>query len=82
VKNDVISSNHTTENLHTTLLSGLQTANSAELITSPLAFTNTNPGIMKVWARVRNTNGCFSVAELTLKLATQIPNTLANVYRM
>jgi hypothetical protein len=35
---------------------------------------------MKVWARVRNTNGCFSVAELTLVLATQIPNTFKRTY--
>jgi hypothetical protein len=40
-KNDVISSNQATENLHTTLL-GATTANSAELITA-LAFTTT-PG--------------------------------------
>jgi hypothetical protein len=40
----------------------------AELITTPLAFTNTTPSTMKVWARVLNTNGCFSVAELTLKV--------------
>lgn len=82
VKNNVISSNHTTENFtYYTSLSGATTANSAELITSPLAFTNTTPGVMKVWARVRNTNGCFSVAELTLKvLATQIPNTFKRTY--
>jgi hypothetical protein len=46
--------------------SGATTANSAELI--PVLSFTTTPSIMKVWARVRNTNGCFSVAELTLKV--------------
>ncbi|WP_339921638.1 T9SS type B sorting domain-containing protein [uncultured Flavobacterium sp.] len=82
VKNNVISSNYVNESFtYYTSLSGATTANSAELISSPLAFTNTTPGVMKVWARVRNTNGCFSVAELTLKvLATQIPNTFKRTY--
>ncbi|CAM2962129.1 T9SS type B sorting domain-containing protein [Flavobacterium frigoris] len=83
VKNDVISTNYANENFnYYTSFNGATTANSAELITNPIAFTNTTPGLMKVWARVVNSNGCFSVAELTLKvLTTQIPNTFQRTYR-
>ncbi|RTY68204.1 T9SS type B sorting domain-containing protein [Flavobacterium sp. LB2P53] len=77
VKNDEISSNFANETFsYYTSFLGATTANASELISTPKAFTNTTPRIMKVYARVLNSNGCFSVAELTLKvLATQIPST-------
>jgi gliding motility-associated-like protein len=75
IKNNEISSNYVSENFtYYTSFSGATTANSAELITTPTAYTNTTPSTMKVWSRVINSNGCFSVAELTLNVvATQIP---------
>ncbi|MFV8353363.1 T9SS type B sorting domain-containing protein [Flavobacterium sp. XS2P14] len=77
VKNDEISSNFANETFsYYTSFSGATMANASELISTPKAFTNTTPGMMKVYARVLNSNGCFSVAELTLKvLATQVPST-------
>ncbi|MBA4318732.1 MAG: gliding motility protein [Flavobacterium sp.] len=77
VKNDVISSNYTNETFtYYTSLAGANTADAAQLIATPLAFTNTTPGTMPVWARVANTNGCYRIAQLTLQvLATNIPST-------
>jgi gliding motility-associated-like protein len=77
VKNNVISSNFANENFtYYKTLAGANTANLAELISTPLAFENINPplpapqGIMDVWARVTNKiTGCFSTVKLTLKVA-------------
>ncbi|MDO8336083.1 MAG: hypothetical protein Q7T74_04890, partial [Candidatus Saccharibacteria bacterium] len=76
VKNEVISSNSANETFtYYTSLAGANTADINELITTPLAFTNTKPGTMPVWARVVNFNGCFRTAKLTLQvLATNIPS--------
>lgn len=84
VKNDFISSNSANENFtYYTSLVGANTANLAELISTPQAFQNINPplpaiqGLMYVWARVSNKiTGCFSTAKLTLKVAaSKIPLT-------
>jgi gliding motility-associated-like protein len=84
VKNDVISSNAANENLtYYTTLAKANAGNPAESIPTPLAFENINPplpapqGLMYVWARVANKiTGCYSVAQLTLKVvATNIPAT-------
>ncbi|WP_281337289.1 T9SS type B sorting domain-containing protein [Flavobacterium eburneipallidum] len=77
VKNNEISSNAANETFtYYSTLAGANTANAAQLITTPLAFTNTTPSTMDVWTRVTNTNGCFRVAKITLKVsATQIPST-------
>lgn len=57
-------------------MAGANTANPPELISNPLAFLNTTPGTMPVWTRVSNSNGCFRVAKITLKVvATNIPST-------
>src|SRR3970282_1401774 len=62
VKNDVISSNSTNETFtYYTSLAGANTADAAQLITTPSAFTNTTVGTMPVWARVVNTNACFRI---------------------
>ena len=76
-KNDVISSNFSNETFtYYKTLVGADTADATQLITTPLAFTNTTAGTMPVWARVVNTNGCFRIALLTLQvLATNIPST-------
>lgn len=76
VKNDAISSNAANEIFtYYTTLAGATTANSLQLITAPFAFTNTIPGTMDVWARVVNSNGCFSVAKINLQVvATSIPS--------
>jgi gliding motility-associated-like protein len=77
VKNDVISTNFANETFtYYTSLAGANTANPAQLITNPLAFTNTTAGSMNVWVRVVNANGCFSVTQLTLLVFTSsIPQT-------
>ena len=77
VKNNVISSNFANETFtYYTTLAGANTANPAQLIVNPLAFTNTTAGTMPVWARVTNSNGCFRVSKITLQvLATTIPAT-------
>ncbi len=77
VNNNSISSNAANETFtYYTTLAGANTGDVTKLITTPLAFTNTTPSIMPVWARVTNSNGCFRVAQITLQvLATQIPST-------
>lgn len=77
VKNDAISSNYLNETFtYYTSLAGANAANPPELISNPLAFVNTTPGTMPIWARVANSNGCFRVAKITLKVvATNIPST-------
>jgi gliding motility-associated-like protein len=77
VKNNVISSNFANETFtYYTSLAGANTNNASELIVNPSAFTNTTTGTMPVWVRVVNKNGCFRVAQITLKvLATNIPST-------
>ena len=82
VKNDDISSNASTESFtYYTTLAGATSGNIAQQITNPQAYTNTTPGISRVWARVQNSNSCFRVAEITLQaLGTQIPSTFNNVY--
>ena len=74
VKNDALSSGFANETFtYYTSLSGANAANSAELIPNPLAFVNTIPFTMPVWARVVDFNGCFSVAKLDLFVSvTQI----------
>lgn len=77
VKNNVISTNSANETFtYYTTLAGAQTADPTVLIADPLAFTNTTPGTMSVWARIINANGCFRTSQLTLQvLATNIPAT-------
>ena len=75
VNNNKISSDFANETFtYYKTLAGANTADITQLITNPLAFTNTTPYIMPVWARVVNKNGCFRTAQITLKvLVTQIP---------
>ncbi len=82
VKNNEISSNASAETFtYYTTLAGANTANAAQQITNPLAYTNATPGVTRVWTRVTNNNNCFRTAEITLQvLATQIPSTFNNVY--
>lgn len=82
VKNNVISSNFANETFtYYKTLAGANTADAAQLISTPLAFTNTTPVTMQVWARVANTNGCFRTAKITLQVsATQIPITFNRTF--
>jgi gliding motility-associated-like protein len=77
VKNNIISSNSANESFtYYKTLDGANTADAAQLITTPLAFTNTTAVTMPVWARVVNANGCFRTSQITLQVsATQIPST-------
>jgi trimeric autotransporter adhesin len=82
VKNNDISSNFTNETFtYYKTLAGANTGDVAELITTPLSFVNTLPSSMPVWARIVNTNGCFSTAQITLQvLASNIPQTFNRTF--
>lgn len=76
VKNDVISANYTNETFaYYTTLNGANNALPADLIPNQLAFENTTPTSMNIWARVSNTiTGCYSVAKIALTVSsTNIP---------
>ena len=78
VKNADISSNFANETFtYYTSLNGATNAIPADLIGNPLAFENTTPTLMDVWARISNKlTGCSSVAKITLKVpATNIQPT-------
>lgn len=50
-------------------------------ISSPTAYANTTPFNQTVWVRVENSYGCFSVAQIDLKIsATSIPNTFQKTF--
>ena len=82
VKNNLISSNSANETFtYYKTVDGAKTADATQQITTPLAFTNTIPSTMPVWARVVNANGCFRTAQITLQvLATQIPVTFKRTF--
>jgi gliding motility-associated-like protein len=84
VKNNEISTDFANETFtYYKTLAGANTADSSQLITTPLAFTNTTAGTMPVWARVQNANGCFRTAQITLKvLVTQIPITFTKSFEV
>lgn len=76
VKNDIISANYINETFaYYTTLNGANNTISADLIPNQLAFENTTPTSMNIWARVSNTiTGCYSVAKITLTVSsTNIP---------
>ena len=75
VKNSIISSDSAAEKFtYYTSLPGAETADSAKLITNPLAFRNTTAGSIPVWARVENANSCFRTVQINLIVSTtQIP---------
>ena len=77
VNNSQISSNHANEVFtYYTSFAGANANPPYDLITNEIAFQNTTPSLMDVWTRVTNSNGCYRVAKLTLKvLATNIPPT-------
>ncbi|MBU3822423.1 T9SS type B sorting domain-containing protein [Flavobacteriaceae bacterium XHP0103] len=54
----------------------------SNVITDPTAYTNSIPSLDMVWARVEDSNGCFSTSQINLKVTnTQIPSTfLRNFY--
>jgi len=50
-----------------TSLAGASANPAYDLITNPLAFTNTTPTLMYIWTRVTTVNGCYRVARITFK---------------
>ncbi|MBP6549924.1 MAG: T9SS type B sorting domain-containing protein [Flavobacterium sp.] len=78
VNNDEISANSANEIFkYYTSLNGAENAIATDLIANELAFENTTPTLMDIWARVANKiTGCYSVAKINLKVpATNInPN--------
>ena len=84
IKNNEISSDFTNETFtYYTSLVGANTADATLKIATPLAFTNTTPFVMPVWARIMNKNGCFRTAQITLQvLATQIPTTFNRAFEV
>ena len=84
VKNNEISTDFANETFsYYKTLAGANTADSIQLIATPLAFTNTTPFEMPVWARIVNKNGCFRTAQITLKvLVTQIPITFKRSFEV
>jgi gliding motility-associated-like protein len=82
VKNNVISSNYTSETFtYYTSQLGAETADLEKLISNPLAFTNTISGGMPVWARVKNTNECSSIVQINLIVSTtQIPASFSRTF--
>jgi gliding motility-associated-like protein len=58
-----------------TTFSGATTNNNLFLITNPISYTSGNA---TVWARVENSNGCSSIAQINLVVSTtQIANTFS-----
>ena len=78
VNNDEISANSANEIFkYYTSLNGAENAIATDLIANELAFENTTPTLMDIWARIANKiTGCHNVAKITLKVpATNInPN--------
>ncbi|MBF4493469.1 T9SS type B sorting domain-containing protein [Flavobacterium sp. JLP] len=67
-KNSFISSNFANETFsYYTTLAGANTKDPVALISNSLAFSSSNNTI---WARVDNSNGCFSIAQLNLVVST------------
>lgn len=78
VNNNEISANSANEIFrYYTSLNGAENAVATDLIANELAFENTTPTLMDIWARiVDKITGCHSVAKITLKVpATNIPPT-------
>jgi len=75
-KNDFISANYLNETFsYYTNQTAANTQNNSFLITNPIAYTS---GIATVYARVENSNGCYSIATINLIVSvTQIPANFA-----
>ncbi|AOW10957.1 T9SS type B sorting domain-containing protein [Flavobacterium gilvum] len=80
-KNSFISSNFSNQKFtYFTTLAGANTNDSSVLISNPLVFSSSNKSI---WTRVENSNGCFSVAQLDLKVSTtQINSGFKRIFKV
>ena len=76
VNNPLISSNAANETFtYYTSFAGANANPTYDLISNELAFRNTTP-TMNVWTRITNSNGCYRVAKITLRVsAPNIPST-------
>ena len=76
VNNPLISTNTGDIFTYYTSFAGANANPPFDLIPNEFAFINTTPTLMYVWTRVTNSNGCFRIAKLTLRVpAPNIPNT-------
>jgi gliding motility-associated-like protein len=79
-KNSFISTHSASETFtYYTSLIGAQTKDNATLISNPIAYTSNSK---RIWVRVENTNGCFSISEINLIVSsTQIPSTFKKEFK-
>jgi gliding motility-associated-like protein len=77
VNNTQISADASNETFtYYTSLAGANANPTFDVISNPLAFTNTTPTLMYIWTRVTTVNGCYRVAKITLRVpAPNIPST-------
>ena len=82
IKNVYISSTSNSEDFtFYKSFAGANTEDPLQLINDPLAFTNQISFNQTVWVRIENSYGCFSVAQIDLKIsATSIPNTFQKTF--
>ncbi|OXA77740.1 gliding motility-associated C-terminal domain-containing protein [Flavobacterium aquidurense] len=78
-KNNFLSTNYRDELFtYYTSAAAANTKDTAFLINNPISYSSTSGS---VWIRVENSNGCFSVAELSLIVSvTKIPNTFNRTF--
>ena len=77
VNNPLISTNAANEIFtYYTSFAGANANPTFDLIPNEFAFENTTPTLMDVWTRVTNSNGCYRIAKITLRVsAPNIPST-------
>lgn len=76
VNNPLISTNPGDVFTYYTSFAGANANPTYDLIPNELTFINTTPTLMYVWTRVTNSNGCYRIAKITLRVpAPNIPNT-------
>jgi gliding motility-associated-like protein len=79
-KNNFISTHSTSETFtYYTSLIGANTKDNNSLITNPITYTSNSK---RIWVRVENTNGCYSISEINLIVSsTQIPATFKREFQ-
>jgi gliding motility-associated-like protein len=76
VNNSLISTNPGDIFTYYTSIAGANANPTYDIIPNELAFRNTTPTLMDVWTKVTNSNGCYRIAKITLRVsAPNIPST-------
>ena len=76
VNNPLISTGTNETFTYYTSFAGANANPTYDIIPNELAFENTTPTLMDVWTRVTNSNGCYRIAKITLRVsAPNIPST-------